>query len=68
MTDTQTLLVALGVPALLGFPVWVARYMMVQMRAELREQTRLLTILVERMGGDSRARMRSSEERRDEAA
>lgn len=68
MTDVQTVLVALGVPALLGFPVWVARYMMVQMRAELREQTRLLTILVERMGGDSRARVRSSEGQDRDAA
>lgn len=62
------MLIALGIPAILGFPVWAARYLMMQLRSELREQTRLLTILVDRVGGDSRPRSRASEGEREERA
>lgn len=55
MSDLQTILVALGVPALFGFPVWVARALLSRLlqhtevvEKQLDKQTELLTILVER--------------------
>ena len=65
MSDLQGLLIALGVPAILGFPVWVARLLLLDLKKELKEQTRLLTVLVDRMGGDTRSRR--DDERRDAA-
>lgn len=48
----QALIVALGIPLLISFPVWVTRTLLTRMETHLRDQTRLLTILVERTGGD----------------
>ena len=61
MSPNTQLIALLGIPALLGFPVWVARYMLTRMERHLAEHTRLLTILVERSGGDTRRQTAADE-------